>query len=55
MAISSALGIPVIITPEIGLIEQIKDLGCGLISESFKPNDFSSKTLELVNNINLYN
>ena len=55
MAISSALGIPVIITPEIGLIEQIQDLGCGLISESFKPADFASKTLELVNNINLYN
>jgi glycosyltransferase involved in cell wall biosynthesis len=53
VAIAFPAGIPVVITPLSGLIEQLK-YGGGVISKTFSPNDLSEAILLLAQDINKY-
>jgi glycosyltransferase involved in cell wall biosynthesis len=55
ISISISQGVPVVVTPELGLIEQVKQFGCGVISSSFEPKDFAASCIRLATNQPLYN
>lgn len=54
IAISSTLGVPFVVTPEPGLIEQLNDFKGGIVSKSFQPIDFANTCIFLSKNIDFY-